>query len=232
MAVMTLGALRGAASSTGEFTNEVTLYPDLTSALAPEEAQMVFTRKKSLAELTRHLVSHSGDEAALSAVCTAVRDGGHVEELVALLESCSNAAHGPSLPDHAMAELSFRIAKGSTGAHARELCRTALDLCPVHVAALSLFEELSDASWTDELCARYQIFLEDAPSHGVSPEVCEAVTNKLVEAEREAVLQHEDLDIEHHQGLCSSPKSAFACVVYQIDGVAEWQSAEVLTIQA
>ncbi len=193
---------------------------------------MMFTLKRSLAELTRRLVSHPGDEAALSAVCTAVRDGGRVEELVALLELCSNAGRGDSLHDHAMAELAFRIAKGATDGPARELCRTALDLSPVHVAALSLFEELTDPSWTDELCARYQIFLEDAPSHGVSPDLCEAVTIKLVEAEREAALEDEDLDEEHRQGCCNSPTRALARCLSAVDSVAERQSAEVLSIQA
>ena len=203
IAVMALSALGAAHGSTGELTNDVAgpagALPGSasipgnpcgsgegsgTSGTTPTCISLVCDNSKvgpgpSLAKLTRHLMSPPSDEAALSAVCVALRDGSEVGELVTLLELCSNAQRGDSLPEHAMAELSFRIAKGATGAHARELCRTALDLCPVHVAALSLFEELADASWTDELCARYQIFLEDAPLHGVSPDICEAVTNKL-----------------------------------------------------
>ncbi len=227
--VMALSALGAAPGSTGEFTNEVagpapsslsflrsSPTRGFTSALILEEAQMLFTQKKrSLAELTRHLVSHPSDEAALSAVCVAIRDGGQIEEVVALLELGSNPEQADSLPDHAMAELCFRIAKECTGANARELCRTALNLCPVHLAALSLFEELAYASWTDELCARYQIFLEDAPAHGVSPDICEVVMNKLLAAERasscsvaEATRRHQDLDNDHHQGF-DAPKRAF-----------------------
>ncbi len=181
--------------------------PVLTSAL-PEEGQPVFTLKRSLFELTRHLVSNPSDEAALSAVCVALRAGGQVEDVIALLELHSNAGQGDGLLDRAMAELSFRIAAGSTAADARELCHTALDLYPVHVAALSLFEELTDPSWTDELCARYEMFLEAAPSQGVAADICEAVTNKLVEAEREAALEHEDLGDVHciahvPEGLCN-----------------------------
>jgi len=194
------------------------------------------TSKKSLAELTRGLVSHPGDEAALSALCAALRDGGEVEELVALLESYSSGGEGDSLPDHAIAELTFRIAQGSESAQARELCRTALDLCPVYVAALSLFEELADASWTDELCARYQIFLEDASAHGVSPEVCEAVTNKLAQAERAAVLHRQDLSNVHHigrvpQALFSSPMRVPTHDLRVVSRVPASQSTEVLSMQ-
>lgn len=149
------------------------------------------TPTKSLAELTRDLVAHPHDEVALCAVRTALRDGGDIEELVALLEACANGGLGDGLPEPVVAQLTFRIAEGSDRAHARELCRTALDLCPTHGDALSLFEELADdAAWTEELCARYQIFLEDAAEHDVAPELCEAVSHKLAKAERRATLHH------------------------------------------
>jgi len=142
--------------------------------------------KSSMFEVTRHLASHTGDQAALLAVFEAVRDAGRVDELVALLELWTQAEQGDGVPDREMAELYFRIAKRSKRAHALASCRTALDLYPAHLGALLLFEELADASWMDELCARYQTFLEDAPSQGVSPHVQQTVTTKLIEAERRA----------------------------------------------
>ena len=219
IAVMELSVLGDASGFTGELTSVVAVCDNNQGGPG-----------RSLAELTRHLVSHPGDDAALSAVCMAVRDGAEIEELVALLQSCSNA--GDSFADHATAELAFRIATGASDAHARELCRTALDLCPVHVAALSLFEKLADASWTDELCARYQMFLEDGPAHGVSPDICETVANKLADLEQEATLTLEGLDDVHQPDLWDLLKRALARTVPEVDSVAARFFLDVPAMQA
>ncbi len=262
-AVMSLSALDAASDSTEQLTNEssATRSPGRSPTfegghhapsllpyfgprrgpsrprLFPREVEMVSTLKRSLAELTRYLVAHPKDGAALAAVCAALRDGGQVEELVGLLDSCTNGEQGDSLPDHAIAELFFRIAKESSDAHGRELCRAALDRYPVHVPALSLFEQLADASWTDELCARYQIFLEDAPLHGVAADICAVVTNKLVEAQREATAKHEDLDEVHRlarvfEGLRTMPEGFLARHMSEADSVSERQSTDVLSMHA
>ncbi len=147
------------------------------------------TVKRSIPELARHLKLQPGTEAELFALLGTVRDGGLVDELVTLLESWPQAEQGDCVPDLAMAEVYFRIAKTSSRGRALELCRTALDLCPVHGDALSLFEELADATWTDELCARFQVFLEDAPLHGVPEHTRATVLDKLLRAERESALR-------------------------------------------
>ncbi len=149
----------------------------LSPTLISEDADLLSTVERSLAELTRDFVSRPNDRVALLKVCAALLGEGQVEEVIGALEDCANA---DGLPDHDLAELSFRIAKGCTDAHARELCRLALGRDPVHAAALSLFEQLADAPWTDELCARYELFLEHAPLHGVAPEMCAVVKSKLV----------------------------------------------------
>jgi hypothetical protein len=208
---------------------------DSTETLS-NEASATRSRRRSLAELTRALVSQPKDGAALAAVCAALGDGGQVEELVGLLDSCANGEQGESLPDHAIAELCFRIAKGSSDAHGRELCRAALDRHPVHVPALSLFEQLADAAWTDELCARYQIFLEDASLHNVAPDICESVTSRLVEAEREAMARRDDLDEDHlarvFEGLRTVPEGFLPRHVFEADSVSERQSTDVLSMHA
>jgi hypothetical protein len=154
---------------------------------------MEVTVKRSIAELTRRLKSNPRDEAALFAVFRAVRDGDLVEELVALLEIWAEAEQGEAVPDRAMAELYFRIAVRSTDVKARELSRAALNLCPGHAGALAMFEVLADEAWTDELCARYQAFLEDAPFHEVAPRVRAAMIDRLVEAGHyEAARRHSE----------------------------------------
>ena len=144
--------------------------------------------KRSISEQGQPLNAQAGSDAELVAIFNAVRDGSHVNELLALLQLWSQAEQGPNVSDRTMAELYFILASRSSGAHARELCRTALDWFPAHVAALSLFEELADESWTDELCARYQTFLEDAPFHDVPPQARAAVQEKLIRAEHNAAL--------------------------------------------
>lgn len=142
--------------------------------------------KGSIPELAQHLHGQAGSEAELFAVFSAVRVEREVSELSALLQSWSQAEQGPHVSDRTMAELYFILATKTSGAQARELSRTALDWCPAHLAALSMFEELVDESWTDELCARYQTFIEDAPFFNVPPEARAAVREKLMRAERVA----------------------------------------------
>ncbi len=143
---------------------------------------------RSISNLAQQLYAQPGNDAALLAIFSAVRDASQVNELAALLELWSEAGQAHGVPDRTMAELYFRVASHSSGAHARELCRMALDLFPAHAAALSLFEELTCESWDDELRARYQTFLEDAPFHGVPPQTRAAVLEKLIHAECEAAL--------------------------------------------
>lgn len=142
--------------------------------------------KTSISELAQELNAYPGSDAALFAIFGAIRDGGLAHELAAVLTLWSAAEQAHSVPDRTLAELYFLIATRSSGAHALELCRTALDLLPAHAGALSLFEALADESWTDELCARYQTFLEDAPFHDVPAHVRAAVLDKLVRAQRDA----------------------------------------------
>jgi hypothetical protein len=89
---------------------------------------MLSTPQRSLTELTRYLAAHPTDQAALSAVCAALRNGGQVEELIGLLDLHCFAEECDGRSEYTAAELSFRIAKGATDAHARDLCRAALDL--------------------------------------------------------------------------------------------------------
>lgn len=142
----------------------------------------------AISELAQHINAQGASEAELFAVFSAVGVERQVSELAALLQSWAQAEQGSSLSDRTVAELYFTLATRSSGAQARELSRTALDWFPAHLAALSLFEELVDPSFTDELCARYQTFIEDAPLHGVPPETRTAVLEKLMRAERQIAL--------------------------------------------
>lgn len=150
---------------------------------------MEATVNGSISELTKQPNARAGSDADLFAVFSAARAESQVNELAALLESWSQAEQGPAVSDRTIAELYFILATKCTGAKARELCRTALDFCPAHFAALSLFEELVDETWADELCARYLTFIEDAPFHGVPAEARTLVHDKLVRAEQEAALR-------------------------------------------
>ncbi len=156
--------------------------------LPPTEDLMETIVNRSISELAQQRHGQAGSDAELFAAFSTVREGSQVNELLALLKLWSQAEQGPGVSDRTMAELYFMLAARSSGAHARELCRTALDWFPAHVAALSLFEELVDESWADELCARYQTFIEDAPLHGVPPQAYAAVREKLILAELEAAL--------------------------------------------
>jgi len=144
---------------------------------------MEVTVKTLIPELAQSLKANAGDEGALHAVFKAVHDAGNVPQAVALLELWSEAAHGERLPDAVLAELYYLTAMRAPEALSRELCRTALDLCPSHADALSLLEELTDETWADELCARYQNFLEDAPSHEASPRFRVAMIERQVWAQ-------------------------------------------------
>ncbi len=139
---------------------------------------------RPILELTRRLKSNPGDETALFGFCRAVRSQGRVEELVALLDVWSKAEHDEGVPDHAIAELYFRIALRSSEAHARRLCRTALDVSPAHLGALLLFDSLVDESFADELLARCQAFLEEAPFQHISAEAQAFVVDKLADLGR------------------------------------------------
>lgn len=146
--------------------------------------QAMLTR--SMSEPAHEPHTQPTGEAEVVAAFAAALDAGRVNELVALLATWTEAEQGPAVSERTMAELYFAIAAKSSGARARELARTALDWFPAHLEALSLFEKLIDVSWADELCARYQTFLEDAPLHDVPPAAQNAIREKLIRAERAA----------------------------------------------
>ncbi|HVZ33997.1 MAG TPA: hypothetical protein VG963_16335 [Polyangiaceae bacterium] len=97
-----------------------------------------------------------------------------------------------------LASLCVQLGRVSDPETARFLAHQALDLTPGSFEALSLLELLTPPAQRYELCARYEAFLEDAPTHGEAPRVREQLIQLLFDyGQHDTALRYVDDALSH-----------------------------------